>query len=382
MEKISLNLPPFAPDYSGVCSALFELGGMIVIHDACGCTGNYTGFDEPRWYGSSSGVYCSVLRQIDAILGDDEKLIGRIMEAAAEMLPKFICVTGSPVPMVIGTDFQGIADELEQRTGLPAFGFSTTGLRLYDSGASDAFLALVRRFGKKEETEEKRINLLGLTPLDFYTNGNAEAVCSCFEQAGYTVGTSLAMGASLEEIMTCGRAQANIVVSQSGLAAANDMYERLGIPYVVGLPVGKKPTEELLRLLEQTCRDGKNRMAAPPRPGKQALILGERVISEAIGRCLVQDHGLENAAAVSIFTPNAELTHPGGLHASGEAEIATVMNDGYELVIGDPMFRRLLAPDSRAKFVDFPSPAVSSKLHWNECIPFIGEHIEEFVKRI
>ena len=69
MKQLSLNLPPFAPDYSGVCSALFELGGMIVIHDACGCTGNYTGFDEPRWYGSSSGVYCSALRQIDAILG-------------------------------------------------------------------------------------------------------------------------------------------------------------------------------------------------------------------------------------------------------------------------------------------------------------------------
>ena len=64
------------------------------------------------------------------------------------------------------------------------------------------------------------------------------------------------------------------------------------------------------------------------------------MISEAIGRCLVQDHGLENAAAVSIFTPNVELMHPGGLHASGEAEIAAVMNDGYELVIGDPMFRR------------------------------------------
>ena len=34
------------------------------------------------------------------------------------------------------------------------------------------------------------------------------------------------------------------------------------------------------------------------------------------------------------------------------------------------------------RFVDFPSPAVSSKLHWNECIPFIGDHIKELVKRI
>ena len=29
MKQLSLRLPPFAPDYSGVCSALFELGGAV-----------------------------------------------------------------------------------------------------------------------------------------------------------------------------------------------------------------------------------------------------------------------------------------------------------------------------------------------------------------
>ena len=113
MKQISLQLPPFAPDYSGACSALFELGGMIVIHDACGCTGNYTGFDEPRWYDGESQVYCSALRQMDAIMGDDEKLIGRVLRAAEDMHPKFIALMGSPVPTVIGTDFAGIAEEIQ-----------------------------------------------------------------------------------------------------------------------------------------------------------------------------------------------------------------------------------------------------------------------------
>lgn len=36
-----MNLPPLAPDYSGACSALFNLDSTIVIHDASGCTGNY-----------------------------------------------------------------------------------------------------------------------------------------------------------------------------------------------------------------------------------------------------------------------------------------------------------------------------------------------------
>ena len=85
MSKLCISLPPFAPDYSGAASALFDLGGMIVIHDASGCTGNYTGFDEPRWFGSSSAVFCSGLRHMDAVLGNDDKLIRRIAEAAESL---------------------------------------------------------------------------------------------------------------------------------------------------------------------------------------------------------------------------------------------------------------------------------------------------------
>ena len=38
-------LPTLSPDFSGVCSTLFELGGILAIHDAGGCTGTYTGYD-------------------------------------------------------------------------------------------------------------------------------------------------------------------------------------------------------------------------------------------------------------------------------------------------------------------------------------------------
>jgi len=51
MKGLFKFLAPFAPDYSGAVSVLFELGGMIVVYDAGGCTGNICGYDEPRWYG-------------------------------------------------------------------------------------------------------------------------------------------------------------------------------------------------------------------------------------------------------------------------------------------------------------------------------------------
>ena len=36
MSKLCIDLPPLAPDYSGAASALFDLGGIVVMHDASG----------------------------------------------------------------------------------------------------------------------------------------------------------------------------------------------------------------------------------------------------------------------------------------------------------------------------------------------------------
>jgi nitrogenase molybdenum-iron protein alpha/beta subunit len=149
MEQLWITLPALAPDYSGVCSAMFDLGGICVIHDASGCTGNYTGYDEPRWYGSSSKIFCSGLREIDAVLGRDDKLIDNVLKAGEVINPTMYTVIGSPVPMAIGSDMKGIAYEIEERTGIPSFGFDTNGLGLYNKGVSMAMCELIRRFTKK-----------------------------------------------------------------------------------------------------------------------------------------------------------------------------------------------------------------------------------------
>ena len=169
MAALSIFLPPFSPDYSGVSSVLFDLKTVTAMHDASGCTGNYTGYDEPRWYGSHSPIFCSGLREIDAILGDDEKLIQKMIAAANDLHPDLMALVGSPVPMVIGSDLVGIAAELEARTGIPSFGFDTTGTEYYDKGAAAAAIALLHRFTDPAEPIPGAVNIVGATPLDFGT---------------------------------------------------------------------------------------------------------------------------------------------------------------------------------------------------------------------
>ena len=43
-------IPVYTADVSGVCSALYELGGMVVMHDPSGCNSTYNTHDEIRWY--------------------------------------------------------------------------------------------------------------------------------------------------------------------------------------------------------------------------------------------------------------------------------------------------------------------------------------------
>lgn len=37
-QRVTAN---YAADLAGVCSALYELGGLIVMHDASGCNSTY-----------------------------------------------------------------------------------------------------------------------------------------------------------------------------------------------------------------------------------------------------------------------------------------------------------------------------------------------------
>ena len=92
MKQTARIISTYSADTFGVCSALFELGGMVIMHDASGCNSTYTTHDEPRWYDMDSMVYISGLSEMEAIMGDDEKLIGDIVDAANNLHPKFIAI--------------------------------------------------------------------------------------------------------------------------------------------------------------------------------------------------------------------------------------------------------------------------------------------------
>ena len=108
MKQTARIISTYSADVMGVSSALFELGGMTVMHDPSGCNSTYTTHDEPRWYDMDSMVYISGLSEMEAIMGDDEKLISDIVDAAEVLKPAFIAIAGTPIPTMTGFDFEAV----------------------------------------------------------------------------------------------------------------------------------------------------------------------------------------------------------------------------------------------------------------------------------
>ena len=253
-------IPIYTADVSGVCSALYELGGMTVMHDPSGCNSTYNTHDEIRWYDQDSLIFISGLTEIDAIMGNDRKFIDDIEHAARELHPKFIALAGSPIPFMNGTDFPAIARVIETETGIQTFAVPTNGMHDYVYGAGIALEEIAKRFTEKTqnllEKENKfgrSVNLLGVTPLDFGPQKNVEVLKENLRKYGWNILSTWAMGDTLETLQMAGKADVNLVVSAVGLRAAKVLQEKFGTPYVIGTP-NEWLAEDIVKTLEQVVQ--------------------------------------------------------------------------------------------------------------------------------
>lgn len=242
----------YTADVSGICSALYELGGMTVIHDPSGCNSTYSTHDEPRWFDTDSLMFVSGLDEMTAVLGDDNVLIDDVTHAVRDLKPRFVTLCSGSIPHIIAFDCKGVAHLLEKRTGIPMLPIATTGNRSYVAGVGAALTEWVKRFADSSESPDCSantlegaagpksfsVNLLGVTPLDFSINGNVDAMRKVFEDAGIPVNCCAAMGESFDSLRHIFRASVNVVVSSCGRCLARYMEQTAGIPYVEGTPIG------------------------------------------------------------------------------------------------------------------------------------------------
>ena len=350
------GLTPFAPDQSGAASVFYELGGILVICDAGGCTGNVCGFDEPRWFGERSAIFSAGLRDMDAILGRDDRLVAKLTDAAEKIDANFAAVIGTPVPAVIATDYRALQRMCEKKTNLPILTVDTNGMELYDVGEEKAWLTLFKTFAGKDVASQKeaseeddsskkmKIGVLGLTPHDVSDLNIEEKFRKSENENTHYI--CYGMRAGINKVKTAGSADKNLVVAPAALETAKYLEKEFSTPYEVGYPF----VDELIPELDYER--------------KKILIIHQQVIANTI-RQEIRTRSDEQNTEVTVaswFMMKSEISEEGDLSLKEEKDYCKLVQNGnYDIVFADESMRGLV-PGFKGTFVNVRHFAVSGKL--------------------
>ena len=343
MKKLLKHLSPLAPDDSGACSVLYELGGIVVICDAGGCAGNVCGFDEPRWHTKRSAMFSAGLRDMDAILGRDDRLVEKLVKVCGQVEGEFAAIIGTPVPAVIATDYKALMRMTEKRAGLPCITVETDGTKLYDHGEELAYYKIFDRFAvDKPEIKHGRLGVIGATPLNTGLL-RSDKLKEKLSGSGFEDIICFGLDSGLDDIRAAGSCEELLVISPSGIKAAKLINDRFGTPYRVGFPGLYAPAEQ----------------AAESISGKRVLVIHQQFAANEL-----REHfsGCDVDCA-TWFMLHKEYAREGDFRIDGEDTLKDMITErGYDIIFADPDMRRMLK-DFGGDFVDFPHYAVSAAMN-------------------
>lgn len=348
MKGLLKVMSPFAPDQSGAASVFYDMNAITVICDAGGCTGNVCGFDEPRWHGNARPIFSAGLRDMDAILGRDDKLVEKLKKVSDKTDADFAAIIGTPVPAVIATDYRALKRMAEKRCGIPVVTCECTGTNLYDEGEELAYMELFKSFTKELPVRKGRLGIIGATPLNLSDISADRLLRRHYEKEGYSEVMCYGMGDGLESIRQAASAELNIVVSPSGLAPARWLEKKYGTPYRIECPLAGEEAAEAKERLD----------------GRKVLIVHNQVLA-----CSLRDRMPESEVTVaSFFKMDRSLMREGDVRVETEDQfMRLVAEGGYDTVICDELLRRAVKKDAYGEWINARHFAVSGNLEERLC---------------
>ena len=300
MKGLRKYLSPFAPDQSGAAAVLCEFHGLIIILDAGGCAGNICGFDEPRWFESRSAIFSAGLRDMDAILGRDDRL---------------------------------------------------DGTKLYDDGEKKTWKELFKKFAVEKDVEPGRIGIIGATPLEFGGIYEEDFLKKYFAEKGFSKVVCYGMGDGLDAVREAAAAEKNIVVSPAGIAAAKYLQQKFGTPYELFcppeiIPEWKEKKEQVAGLLN-----------VEELSEKKILIVHQQVLANTLREEFIS----ANINVASWFMMNKEQKKEQDILFKEEDDWITYIKENeYDIIIADPLLKKAV-PFYKGEWYDLPHFAISGK---------------------
>ncbi len=353
MKGLRKYLAPFAPDQSGASAVLSDLGGMIVICDAGGCAGNICGFDEPRWFLKKSAIFSAGLRDMDAILGRDDRLVEKLADAVKKIDVDFAAIIGTPVPAVIGTDYQALKRMAQKKVDLPILTVEATGMELYDVGEETTWLELFKVFAREAlPVEPGSVGIIGATPLEIHSMDAPVQLKEKLQEQGASNVYCYGMEAGIDRVKAAASAEKNLVIAPSGVKAARYLEEKFGTPFEICYPLAEEILTERLEEAELTLED---------LAGKKILILHQQVLANSI-RQAIRTQPDTDCTVASWFMLKKDFKESHDIHLTEEDQfIEYIQKEQFDIIIGDEILRNAVS-DYTGVYMNLPHFAVSGKV--------------------
>lgn len=387
MSVVRKYIPPLASDYSGVCAIVFAMESLNILYSPGGCSHPVAEVDEGRNLFDTT-LFGTRMNDADVAQGSDEKLIKALKEMDLSPFP-FISLIGTPIPDLIGLNLERSARRVEKELNKPVVFFESNGFESYPIGIADSYLKLADRCldFSDGKSPEKQINIIGYNPFVW---GDDRHLCRLVD---YFSGSSLKfnlLGCKQEGCRSntiSPGAQLNLVISEEGTKLARELKEKYAIPYLSGLPVGITEMYQFLSGLEQALDISLPAKAKVEKERskyrrdlyrKKVLIIGEPFFSLALRKCLQKDFGMEKICLVSLLKKEsksqalfAKPKYAGVWFLKSEEEIRESAA-WADVVIADPVFKRMLPAEPDKIFIPMPYCGLSGREFTDLAYDYIG----------
>lgn len=394
MRNLFHKLPGFAADYSGAMLAVSNMRCLRILHGQGGCSGGVCTCDDYESETDDWRTLFSKISEIETITGNDEKLVEMIADATDSLDPDWVLLLGSPIPMIIATDYRAIASKVEMKTGKPALFVDTTGIETYDAGESKVYRAMIERAVRHAPSGDQRrgnVYVIGDTPLNGWTEKMREAygrdilrnadgaVEVVFAGGGeaYSFGEKgddiTVRKADMGDWKAIDRSSLNIAVS----ASACEAVEMLNGSF--GTPCRYFGTGHAWENMDMRSDPQTEACEVRSFSDEKILLVGEQFLMNNLRRYLRKNFGAQEVTVAGFFAFHDELAEGGDEKLNDEDDYMSFLErtGPYDVVIGDPVIRPI-GGYSR-NFVSCPELALSSRLLTRQLPVLYGENIGEII---
>lgn len=242
---------PLPSDRMAIMWSLMPIEGAIVLeYGPAGTTHFGGGFYSSFGISLDHTLFTTHISEDDVIMGDVTRLENAILELDRNYSPKVIFVVASAVIAVIGTDITGVCKYMQEKVNAKLVAFSDGGFRGdYTYGLRAVYNLFSEQLIDKSLTakEENTYQILGASAGSYRVRSDVWEIQQLMREAfGMKCRMVMGLECGVEDIVSAGASELNIVLRCEALEVAGMLKESFGTEYVYGAPYGYKGTLDWL----------------------------------------------------------------------------------------------------------------------------------------